>query len=287
MPELPEVETTVSQLKNEVLNRTFLDVWTDFPKMIKTPETFKDFKKKIKRKKIERIYRIGKNIIFDLSENLSLLIHQKLTGHLLSGYWILDNGSWESQVKGPLKEKVNTYIHLMFFLDKEKMLALSDLRKFAKVELEKTEKIKKELKNLGPDPLKINFKEFKQRLVKKRGKIKKILMAQEIISGVGNIYSDEALFAANIHPLKEVSELKENDLKRLYQSLKKILKKAIDVQGTSVSDYRTIGGKKGGFGKLIKVYRREGEKCPRCGAIIKRIKIGGRSAHYCPKCQKL
>lgn len=289
MPELPEVETTTLELRNKVLKRTFLDVWTDFPKIIKTPKNFEEFKRKIKNKKIEKIWRAGKNIIFDLSGNLSLLIHQKLTGHLLYGKWEMKNGKWQAIEKGPLKEDpMNRFLHLIFRLDSGEQLALSDLRKFAKVELAKSEDIKKELSSLGPDPLEINFKEFKQALAEKRkGKIKQVLMNQEIISGVGNIYSDEALFEAGVHPFKDTSKLKEDDLKRIYQALKKILKKAIELKGESISDYRTPAGKRGEFDKLRKVYRKEGEKCSHCGTIIKRIKIAGRSAHFCPTCQKI
>ena len=287
MPELPEVETTTLELRKKVLKRAFIDVWTDFPKMIKKPKSFEEFKKKIKGKKIQKIWRAGKNIIFDLSDNLSLLIHQKLTGHLLYGKWEFKNGKWQAKEKGPLKDDpMNRFLHLVFLLDNGYQLALSDLRKFAKVELVKTEDLKAELKSLGPDPLEISFQEFKKTLLQKRGKIKQVLMNQEVISGVGNIYSDEALFAAKIHPFRDVSELKEDELKRLYQSLRNILKKAIEVKGESISDYRTLTGERGGFDKLRKVYRREGEKCLRCGTVIQRVKVGGRSAHFCPKCQK-
>jgi len=287
MPELPEVETTIRDLKKKVLKRTFLDVWCDFPKMIRKPKSFSEFKRKIKNKKILKIWRAGKNIIFDLSENFSLLIHQKLTGHLLYGKWKMENDKWVAEEDGPLKnDPMNRFLHLIFELDNGCQLALSDLRKFAKVELAKTEEIREELKSLGPDPLKISFGEFKERLASRKGKIKQVLMDQEVISGVGNIYSDEALFAAKIHPFKDTSELKEADFKKLYQSLQSILGKAIELKGESVSDYRTPSGERGGFDKLRKVYRREGEKCFRCGAVIKRVKIGGRSAHFCPKCQK-
>jgi len=287
VPELPEVETTTLELRKKVLKRAFIDVWTDFPKMIKKPKSFEEFKKKIKGKKIQKIWRAGKNIIFDLSDNLSLLIHQKLTGHLLYGKWEFKNGKWQAKEKGPLKDDpMNRFLHLVFLLDNGYQLALSDLRKFAKVELVKTEDLKAELKSLGPDPLEISFQEFKKTLLQKRGKIKQVLMNQEVISGVGNIYSDEALFAAKIHPFRDVSELKEDELKRLYQSLRNILKKAIEVKGESISDYRTLTGERGGFDKLRKVYRREGEKCLRCGTVIQRVKVGGRSAHFCPKCQK-
>ena len=287
MPELPEVETTIRDLKRKVLKRTFLDVWCDFPKMIKSPTNFEEFKRKIKNKKILNIWRAGKNIIFDLSQNLSLLIHQKLTGHLLYGKWQKTKEGWQALKEGPLKnDPMNRFLHLVFQLDNGFQIALSDLRKFAKVELAKTEEIREELKSLGPDPLKISFGEFKERLASKKGKIKQVLMDQEVISGVGNIYSDEALFAAKIHPFKDTSELKEADFKKLYQSLQSILKKAIELKGESISDYRTPSGERGSFDKLRKVYRREGKKCFRCGAVIKRVKIGGRSAHFCPKCQK-
>jgi len=287
MPELPEVETTVRGLNKKVLGRTFLNVWTDFGNIIKKPKSFEQFKKEIKGKKIKKVWRKGKNIIFELSENSSLLIHQKLTGHLLYGTWNMEDGTWEPETPGPLKEKINRYIHLMFYLDGGKMLALSDLRKFAKIELARTEEIQEELKALGPDPLRIDFKEFKKRFTGKKGKIKQVLMNQEVISGVGNIYSDEALFEAKIHPFKEISKLKENDLKRIFQALKKVLKKAIKAGGESFSDFRDLEGKKGGFDPFIKVYRREGENCLRCGTVIKRLKLAGRSAHFCPKCQTL
>ena len=286
MPELPEVETTCRQIKAKVLERAFLDVWTDFPKMIKRPKSFDEFKKKIKNKKIEKIWRAGKNIIFDLSDNFSLLIHQKLTGHLLHGTWNMEHETWVPASNPFLEEKVNTYIHLMFFLDDGEMLALSDLRKFAKIELWSQTELKKELSSLGPDPLEIDFNEFKKRLIKKRGKIKQVLIDQEIISGVGNIYSDEVLFEAKVHPLKEIKQLSNKENKRVYQALRKILRKAIELQGESISDYRTPSGERGGFDKLRKVYRREGEPCLRCGTIIKRVKIGGRSAHFCPQCQQ-
>jgi len=299
MPELPEVETTIRNLKTKVLNRTFVDIWTDFPKMIrlrqgfggqvKLPKKFEQFKKEIKGKKIQRIRRVGKNIIFDLSGNLSLLIHQKLTGHLLYGIWEREGNSWKSKIIGPLEEPINQYIHLIFYLDNDKMLALSDLRKFAKVELWNKNELEnsKEFKNLGPDALEISLKEFKERLKKKKGKIKQILMDQNVIAGIGNIYSDEILFEAKIHPFKKTAKLKDKELEGIYQASQKILKKAIELQGSSISDYRLPSGEKGEFGRVLKVYRKEEESCSRCGTKIKRLKLGGRSAHFCPNCQTL
>jgi len=288
MPELPEVEATVRDLKKKVLGRTFIDVWTDFPKMIKKPKDFKDFVKEIKRRKIENIRRRGKNILIDLSGNKTLLIHQKLTGHLLLGKWKKKNNKWQPP-PGPLSEKVNTYIHLLFTFDDGQQLALSDLRKFAKSELFNKDELKKELSSLGPEPLdkSFTFENFTGALGRARGKIKQVLMDQTVIAGIGNIYSDEILWQAKVHPFKDVSKLTEEELKKIYQAMKKILGKAIEVKGESISDFRRISGEKGGFDPLRKVYRKEGEKCNRCGTIIKRVKLAGRSAHFCPQCQRL
>lgn len=300
MPELPEVETTVRDLNKKVLGRTFLDVWTDWNKMVrlrqgfggqvKKPKDFKAFKKEIIGRKIKKIKRKGKNIFFELSGNKTLLIHQKLTGHLLLGNWQLKEGKWKLKIPGPLDDPMNRFLHLIFWLDNGQQLALSDLRKFAKVELWDSRKLieSKEFKDLGPDPLEesFTFQKFQEILKKKKGKIKQVLMDQAVISGIGNIYSDEILWQAEIHPFAETSKLIETELKEIYQAAKKILKKAIELGGESISDFRRISGEKGYFDKERKVYRREGEKCSRCGTKIRRVKIGGRSTHYCPTCQK-
>ena len=286
MPELPEVETIIRDLNKKVLNRTFIDVWTDFPKIARKPEDFKQLKKGIKGKKIQKIWRRGKNIIFNLSENSSLLIHQKLTGHLLLGKWKFREGKWIPPA-GLLAEKINTYIHLLFTLDNGQMLALSDLRKFAKVELWDNEELKKEMGSFGPEPLEkdFTFEKFKECFKGKRGRIKQILMDQTVIAGIGNIYSDETLWQAKICPFKDVSKLTDEELKEIYQAMKEILAKAIKLGGESISDFRRISGERGHFDKERKVYRREGKPCPSCGTKIKRTKLGGRSAHYCPNCQ--
>jgi formamidopyrimidine-DNA glycosylase len=272
MPELPEVETTVRGLQ-KVLNRTFVDFWTDSKKLIKKP-SLERFKKELKNKKIKKVWRRGKNIIFNLSDNYSLLVHQKLTGHLLYGNW--------------KKDKVNTYIHIKFLLDNGKVLALSDLRKFAKIELLKTNSLLKELTSLGPEPLEkeFTFKKFKQIVKNRKIKIKQILMDQKLIAGIGNIYSDEILWRAKIHPLRQGAKLQEKELREIYKYIRPVLKQAIKLKGTSISDYRNIKGEEGQFRKLIKVYQKKGQECPRCKTEIKREKIGSRSTHFCPQCQK-
>jgi formamidopyrimidine-DNA glycosylase len=291
MPELPEVQTTVNGLNKKVLNRAFVDVWTDWKKIIKKPVNFGQFKKEIKNKKIKKIWRRAKNIIFDLSGNYSLLVHQKMTGHFLIGCWVLENGYWKPKEKGPLEDPFNRYIHLMFWLSGGLMLALSDLRKFAKVELWKTNDLlnSKEFKNLGPEPLKksFTFKKFKDILKGKKGKVKQVLMDPHVIAGIGNIYSSEALWWAKIHPEKNIAKLTEKELKSLYQAIKKVLELGVKLGGESFSDYRKPDGSKGNFDTERKAYKREGQKCFRCGTKIKRVKVSQRSAFYCPNCQKL
>ena len=291
MPELPEVETITRDLKKGVLERTFLDVWTDWEKTIKKPKDFAIFKKEIKGKKIEKIFRRGKNILFELSGDKTLLVHQKLTGHLLLGKWEKKDKAWKPVSPGPLEDPMNRFLHLIFWLDDEKQLALSDLRKFAKVELWDTKALmdSEGIKSLGPDPLSkfFTFEKFLGILRSRKGKIKQVLLNQTVIAGIGNIYSDEILFAAKIHPFQETSKITLQELKRIYKAMREVLKDAVALRGESISDYRDLSGRKGNFDKIRKVYRREKEKCPRCKNPIKRVKIGGRSAHYCPNCQKL
>lgn len=285
MPELPEVETIVNELKKKVLKRTFIDVSTDTEKLFKKPDNFNKFKKEIKGKKIKDIRRRGKNILFYLSGGYILLVHQKMTGHFLFGKWKKVKGKWVSQIQGPLlADSMNQFVHVVFSLDRGQ-LALSDLRKFAKIELWDEKNF---ILPIGPEPLErsFTFKKFKQIIWGKKGKIKQVLMDQKNIAGIGNIYSDEILFYSKINPFRTADSLSENDLKRIYVSIKKVLKKAIKAKGESFSDFRRLNGKKGDYDPLRKVYRREKEKCFNCGTEIKRMKIGQRSTYFCPKCQK-
>jgi formamidopyrimidine-DNA glycosylase len=267
MPELPEVETIVTDLKKVVPGLKITDVWNDIP-------AFQKIKKGVIGRKILGIERRGKNILIELSQNTTFLIHLKLTGRLLYG------------------NPKNRFIHLILFLSNGKQLVLSDLRKFAKALVWPTNKLRelKDINNLGPEPLSpmFTFKKFKEILKNKRGKIKTVLMNQEVISGIGNIYSDEILWEAGIHPLKKTEKLNKEKLKKIFRAIKKILKRAIKAKGDSFSDYRRPSGEKGSYQEIQNAYGQEGIKCKkRDGGIIKRIKIGGRSAHFCPLHQKL
>jgi formamidopyrimidine-DNA glycosylase len=295
MPELPEVETTARMLNERIKGLAISDIWTDYNSSfhkgknnIKDKKYFTFFKKELLGKKILNVRRRAKNVLIDVSGGKTILTHMKMTGHFLYGKYEYKNEIWSPVKPLTLKDPFNRFIHLVFVLSNGNHLALSDMRKFAKVFVFDTDKIYSiyDIKNLGPEPLDKNFsyKIFKERLATKPiGKIKTVFMDQEIIAGIGNIYSDEALWASGIHPETKVKDIPEEKLKSLFKNVIKILEQSIGVGGDSMSDYRNPDGVKGGYQNSHKVYRRAGEKCSLkgCKGIIKRIKVGGRSAHFC------
>jgi len=289
MPELPEVETIRRDLEAEVVGRTITSVSTDWPKTVADPP-FELFEGLLPGKKIKAIKRRAKNLIIEL-DGQYLLIHFKMTGHMIvADASKLHKDHWdEADSSSNLADRVNQFIHLVFYLDDGRVMALSDLRKFARVRLFAKEQLDEHLSGLGPEPLEagFTFKVFKEQLAGKKGAIKKILLEQDVISGIGNIYADEILFESRIAPQRLVPDLKENELKAIYDNIRKVLAKAVKLRGTSTSDFRDASGAKGEFTEVRKVYRRTGEPCPNnCGGLITRMKIAGRSSHYCPNCQK-
>ena len=299
MPELPEVQTIVNDLDKKIVGKKILGVlYCDAKKLIKEP-SFGKFKKEIKNKKILKTERRAKNILIYLSGGSPrqrwgkiLAIHLKMTGHLLvvkseklkvkSGKWVGDNLPKE------LKEPKNQFVHLVLGLSGGKTLALSDLRKFAEVKLVNNDYLRILDQKLGPEPLdaRFNSKCFKNIIKSSNGKIKQVLMDQNKISGIGNIYADEILFSAGVRPDRLVKRLKEAEIDKIFRSIKDILKKAIKLRGTSAADFRDTDGKEGGYQKVRYVYQRKGEKCRKCGSIIKKIKQGGRGTCFCSVCQK-
>lgn len=285
MPELPEVQTIVSDLNKKIIGDKISGFWSDWPKAIRNVPV-KKFEKEIKDRKILGAKRIGKNIFLDLSGGKTIYIHLKMTGHLL-----VKSKTAKDEARKYFNEKVNQYIHHIFFLGKNKTLEFSDLRKFGKIILADTKEINelKEIKALGIDAMSPEFTEafFNNLLTKKQNKkIRDILMDQNLISGIGNIYASEILFKAGIMPTRTAKNIDLKEGKELYTSIKKVFKKALKMRGTSESDYRDTAGAPGSFQKALKVYHREGQKCRTCDTIIKRIKMGQRSAFYCSRCQK-
>ncbi len=290
MPELPEVQTTVNGLNKTVKGRIIKDVWTDYGSKIsnsqftiynkdtiKNAQFFKRFKKQIKNQKIINVERRAKNILIHLSNSKTILVHMKMTGYFFYN---------------PPKDA--PFVHLDFTLDNNKHLVFSDMRKFAKVTLVDTDKLAESLhlSHLGPEPLDKNFQFsiFKSQILKKpKGKIKTVLMDQTLISGIGNIYSDEILWRAGVHPLSTPNKIPEKNLKMMYKATRETLKKGIDFGGDSMSDYRNIYGERGGFQDHHRAYQKHKTKCLKrgCSGILEKIRIGARSAHFCPAHQKL
>ncbi|MDO8529598.1 MAG: bifunctional DNA-formamidopyrimidine glycosylase/DNA-(apurinic or apyrimidinic site) lyase [bacterium] len=309
MPELPEVQTIVSDLNKKIIGDTIIDFWSDHKKSIKN-KTLENFRQEIKNRKIINARRIGKNIFIDLSGDKTLYMHLKMTGHLLVKPQIPIPPRWDKfqnfphpptpspdgrgrgeGVKSYFDDRVNQYIHHIFYLKTGKTLEFSDLRKFAKIVLDDTRKINelKEIKALGADALeeKFTLEKFEEILKKRKNTpIGIVLMEQERISGIGNIYRSEILFEAGILLQRKSGSISAKERTKIYNSIKKVLEKAIKLRGTSDSDYRDTAGAPGNFQKALKVYRKDGAKCKKCGTIIKRIKMGQRSAFYCPNCQK-
>ncbi len=294
MPELPEVTTTVRGL-NEVLKKlTITDIWSDYflrsankrTDNIKNETYFEKFKKEIVGEKFVQAERRGKNVLIHLTHGKTILIHMKMTGHLLYGKYVWGNGQWRSTEK-LLSDTFNQFIHLLFSLSNGKSLAFSDMRKFAKVFLFETETRAHvaDLKILGPEPLDdLTLETFmKQLRTKLNSKIKTVLMDQRVLAGIGNIYSDEILWEAGVHPERRVEKISTVEMKKMWQAMKKVLTEGIKLGGDSMSDYRNIHGERGGFQNSHKAYRRTTLPCLRrgCPGVILRKIVGGRSAHFC------
>ena len=299
MPELPEVTTTVGGLNKTLPQLIIRNVWTDYflntkhkrKDNIKNKTYFEKFRKEIVGKKVITAERRGKNILINLTRGKTILIHMKMTGHLLYGKYKRISKKrqkkWIPTEKGLLQDSFNQFIHLVFSLSNGKHLAFSDMRKFGKVFLfdTKNKEFIADLHLLGPEPLDhLAFPKFKERLLlRSSGKIKQVLMDQTIIAGIGNIYSDEILWQASIHPEGKVREISDLKMKTVWRTMKKILVKGVMMGGDSMSDYRNIHGERGSFQKSHMAYRRAGQKCLRrgCPGTIIRKKVGGRSAHFC------
>jgi len=286
MPELPEVHTTVEGLERTIVGKTIKDVWSDFHigtayrerQTIKNKKYFEKFKKIVTGAKIIGIERRGKNILINLGNSYTIVIHMKMTGHLMVENY----------------EKENKFIHLIFFLSpgKKTRLVLSDMRKFASVTVCKTEELHLHdtVGKLGPDPLDPDFsakKLFEILRGKKGVPIKSAILDQNTLAGIGNIYSDEILWQTSIHPLSPADKIPQKKFAEIFKAMQKILHLSIKQGGDSKSDYRNAFGGKGNFQNFHNVYGKKGLKCQKrnCLGIIQRIVVRGRSAHFCPKHQ--
>lgn len=307
MPELPEVHTTVTGLQQKIVGATIVDIWSNSFSLSplnkhnhKSRDYFSHLQKELPGEKIADVSRRGKHILIHLFNQKTIVIHMKMTGHLIVGTYKKVNeksSEWPwvpEEMGGAKNDPFNRHVRFVFTLQKGAKnfhLVFCDARKFGTIELFSANDLHKKLSKLGPEPLSplFSLELFIERLQKKKETpLKQVLMNQEVIVGVGNIYSDEALFLAHLHPLRTPSSLSPKELKLLYTSVISVLTSGIAFGGDSMSDYRNTDGARGEFQGKHSVYLRTGKPCltPSCSGIITKKTIGGRSAHFCPVCQK-
>jgi len=269
MPELPEVETVVRGLREEIIGLVVREVrlYTERIWQGKTGST----PEKLCGKKIEGSERRGKWIILRFSGGTRLLVHLGMTGRL---------------VCVPSSAALDSYDRfLMVFEGHDLQLLLRDPRKFSRLALFLPGEEVKVLDGLGPEPLDLSFSEFGTLFRKRKARLKAVLLDQHFLAGIGNIYSDEILFHAGLHPLMRASDLDGIRTKRLWRAVKQILKQAIRWRGSSVRDFQDARDNPGSYQHFHRVYGRGGKPCFQCGRPIERIRVQGRGTYFCPRCQ--
>jgi formamidopyrimidine-DNA glycosylase len=273
MPELPEVETVVRNLREPLMGRTIQTVWTDSPGMFKlnSPESFAE---RIIGQRVQRLRRRAKYIVIELDHDL-LVVHLKMTGRLYV-------------VPPESDANADRWVHLKLGLDDGNELRFSDARRFGRVYLTPDfDAISKGAAALGPEPLEDDFtlEVFQQRLQGRSKIIKALLLDQSFVAGVGNIYADEALFRAGIHPMRRAETLTTDEVHRLYETVRAALADGITHEGASVNWYRKPDGERGEAQDYLYAYGREGQPCRNCGTPIQKTRVAQRGTHYCPDCQ--
>lgn len=282
MPELPEVQTVVSQLGKKISGKTIAGFWSDWEKQMKPG--LKKLSKTAVGGVVLGTRRIGKHIVIDLDNGQSLIIHLKMSGHLL--YKDASNtGAKEWQ------DPMNRFIHHRIDFSDGSWVDFSDLRKFGWIDCVATAEVEmmKSIAILGCDALAEECNvDFFDTLLKKnaRKKIAALLLEQDKIAGIGNIYRSEMLYRSGIRPLRLAGKITQSERAQLFQAMKSVLREAVRLRGTTDGDFRDTTGKPGGFQKTLFVYGREGLPCKRCDTIVVRKKLGSRSIFYCPACQK-
>ena len=269
MPELPEVETVKETLKKQILKKKIKSVKVLYDGIIAT--NVNDFQKNLLNEEFIDITRRGKYLIFELN-NYYLVSHLRMEGK----YFLKD-----------FNEKLEKHEHVIFYFD-DKTLRYHDTRKFGKMYLVDKDKLYTDtpLSHIGLEPwdekLDSNYLLEKYRVNKA---IKTLLLDQDILTGIGNIYADEILFMSKINPNKKGKDLNINDCSNIIMNTRKVLSSAIKMGGTTIRSYTSSLGVTGHFQGSLLVHNKEGEKCPECGNIILKAKVNGRGTYYCPKCQ--
>ncbi|MEW6080179.1 MAG: bifunctional DNA-formamidopyrimidine glycosylase/DNA-(apurinic or apyrimidinic site) lyase [Thermodesulfobacteriota bacterium] len=273
MPELPEVETVVRGLRTAVTGKVLAGVVCRYTKINR--DNPRGWRRMLTGHRFLTVRRRGKNILMDLSGGLTLWVHLKMTGH----FYFAD-----------LDTPPGPHDLVLFDLKGEdRQLRYQDTRRFGRVRLFLTNTVmeQKGLADLGPEPLEITRPDFVARMNRTGRMIKPALLDQRFLAGIGNIYADESLFRAKIHPRAQTNGISARKVNALYDAIRDVLTAAIANMGTTVDTFAGVEGEFGGFQSYLQAYGREGEPCLNCGGTIRREVIGSRSAHYCPRCQRV
>jgi formamidopyrimidine-DNA glycosylase len=288
MPELPEVETIARGLDSRVAGDVIESVWLGSkPEPLKSPA--RDIVSALESKRIAGVHRVGKHIVFDL-ENGGRASSTKKTYKTARArtpaptstrsQWIVHLGMTGRMLVCPPEEEIAKHTHAIARLASGRELRFVDPRRFGRLS------VSNGFQAPGSEPLEVELARFVGLFRGRKTPIKSALLNQKLLSGVGNIYADESLFRARVRPRRRAASLTRDDLGRLCQAVQEVLKEAIALGGSSISDYVDSDGEEGFFQLQHRVYGREGEPCLVCRTPVKRVVIAGRSAHYCPKCQK-
>jgi len=276
MPELPEVETVARGLQREVVGRTIVGLVLNKTDFIDDPAALEA---RLPGRRILAVERFGKFMLIRLGppespqqdhDEGALLVHLGMTGMLRPQ---------------PVNVPQLKHTHVVMHLDDGRELRYVDPRRFGRMAYLSGEVLHDELLRFGADPLEVTLDEFTRRIRQRHARIKALLLDQTVLRGIGNIYADESLWKTKIHPAQLGVRLKPEQVARLYRELQKILRRAIELHGSSISDFLDAEGEPGEYQQHHRVYGREGKACSRCKATIRRVIVAGRSSYYCPRCQ--
>lgn len=281
MPELPEVETVARGLRQAILGRRILSVTLGKTDFIDDPAALEQH---LPGRQIEAVERYGKFMLLRLSaatrtngdpcdddaRQASLLVHLGMTGQM---------------APSPAEKPREKHTHVCLALDDGRELRYSDARRFGRIAYLTEAPLAEELTRFGADPLEVSKDELAKRIRKRRARIKALLLDQSVLRGVGNIYADESLWRAKIHPARLGANVSRKQAGTLWQALQAILRKAILMRGSSISDFLDVEGEPGEYQRRHRAYGREGKACYRCKSPIRRGIVAGRSSYFCPKCQ--
>jgi len=275
MPELPEVETIKEHLRKLVVGSLITQVAVLDPGLVEQPST-EEFERELGGERITGAWRRAKHLIVELDSGNSLVFQLKIGGQLLLV---------------PPVEELKTALMLVLYLDGDRRLCLRDETRFSRVRLLNTEELEERLSALGPEPLEEEFREngakyLRETLSSRRAQIKPLLLDQKVVSGIGNIYVDEILYDARLHPRRKANTISNEEWKELHAAILKNLAAGVEHRGTTVRLYKDVLNRTGEHQNYLRVFEKHGKSCPDCEGKVVREKVGGRPTHFCPSCQR-